>query len=218
MEAMKKALAFPMYAAAAWLLWVFTLQTSPTAMAALLGAAVILALAAWLYGAGQRRQAEGSRASVPIYAATALAGVAAVALAFGGASAPMAAAQGQAQTSASALPSQAFSPQALADLQAQGRPVLVDFTAAWCVTCQVNERVALSGSRVAAAFRRVGGVYMKADWTRSDPQISRALAEHGRAGVPLYLVYPRGGGQPEVMGQVLTEGAVIAAMDRAARS
>ena len=94
--------------------------------------------------------------------------------------------------------------------------MLVNFTAAWCVTCQVNEGAALSSAEVAGALTKVKGVYLKGDWTRPDPAIAAALAEHGRAGVPLYLVYPAGGGEPEVLPQLLTPGIVKAALERAA--
>jgi thiol:disulfide interchange protein DsbD len=93
----------------------------------------------------------------------------------------------------------------------------VDFTAAWCITCQVNEKVALSSPQVARAFSKANAAYLKADWTRKDAAIAGALAEQGRAGVPLYLVYGTGGAAPRVLPQLLTEGTVIAAIDKAAR-
>ena len=95
--------------------------------------------------------------------------------------------------------------------------MLVNFTAAWCVTCQVNERVALSRKAVADAFAKNQVVYLKADWTNRDATIAPTLAEHGRAGVPLYLVYGTDRRRPPaVLPQLLTEGAVIAALEKAA--
>ena len=114
-------------------------------------------------------------------------------------------------------PTQPFSPQRLADLRGQGKAVFVNFTAAWCITCQVNERVALSGARVAKAFAGSGVIYLKADWTRRDADIARALSEHGRAGVPLYLVYGAGGGAPKVLPQLLTQDLVVRALKDASR-
>jgi thiol:disulfide interchange protein DsbD len=213
MEALKKALAFPMYGAAAWLLYVLTLQAGTTAMAALLAAAVILALAAWLYGAAQRAQLGGKR-PFAVYGLSALALAAAIACAVGGVEAGAAPATAAA-TSAS-LPEQPYSPDRLAALRAEGRPVFVDFTAAWCITCQVNERTSLTTSEVLSAFKRTNAVYLKADWTRRDASIAEALAEHGRAGVPLYLVYGKDGGEAQVLPQILTSGAVVAALDKAA--
>jgi thiol:disulfide interchange protein DsbD len=94
--------------------------------------------------------------------------------------------------------------------------VFVNFTAAWCVTCQVNERVALSSRRLAKAFKRAGVVYLIGDWTNRNAVIAAALAKHGRAGVPLYLMYGQGGGDPVVLPQILTEGMVEDAVRKAA--
>jgi thiol:disulfide interchange protein len=111
------------------------------------------------------------------------------------------------------VPFEAWSPQRLAELRAQGRPAFVNFTAAWCVTCQVNEQVALSTQEVAGAFQRTGAVYLKADWTNRDAAIARELEAHGRAGVPLYLYYPAGGAEPRVLPQLLTPGLGVEALE-----
>ncbi|MBX6374945.1 MAG: thioredoxin family protein, partial [Acetobacteraceae bacterium] len=103
----------------------------------------------------------------------------------------------------------------LAALRAEGRPVFVNATAAWCITCQVNERVALRSAAVREAFAAGRVAYLKADWTRGDPAISALLRAHGREGVPLYLLYPAGGGAPEILPQILTEGIVLRALTAA---
>jgi thiol:disulfide interchange protein DsbD len=96
----------------------------------------------------------------------------------------------------------------------------VNFTAAWCITCLVNERVALRSPEVAAAFARKGVVYLKADWTNRDPEIAGVLASLGRNGVPLYVLYPpaaagsSSGGEPAVLPQILTEGLIIEAIEK----
>ena len=96
-----------------------------------------------------------------------------------------------------------YSAEKVAALTAAGKPVFVDFTAAWCVTCQVNERVVLAREDVIAAFRDRGVTLVRADWTRRDPEIARALAALGRSGVPAYVLY-RPGGAPELLPELLT--------------
>jgi thiol:disulfide interchange protein DsbD len=169
-----------------------------------LACAVVLALAAWLAGAGQRR-ASGGRGLLAAAAALA-------ALALAVALAPPYAEATTTTAAASGAEAEAYSPARLAELRAAGRPVFVDYTAAWCVSCQVNERVALSTPKVREAFRRGDVAFLKADWTRRDPQIAADLARFGRAGVPLYLLYPAAGGAPRVLPSILTEGLVLKAL------
>lgn len=209
MEVFKKALAFPMYAAAGWLVWVLAQQTGPDGLARLLAAAVVVALAAWLAGFAERRAALGRGGHVLGLSAAALAVLALAGVVYPAYGTP--AASGGAAERAD-LPSEPYSPQTLAALQAQGKPVFVNYTAAWCVSCQVNDRVALSTAKVADAFRRDGAVYMKADWTNRNAAIAADLARFGRAGVPLYIVYGAGGGPPQVLPSILTEGVVLKAL------
>jgi thiol:disulfide interchange protein len=218
MDGLRKGLAFPMYATAAWLLWVASQQVGVLGLAGLLAAGVLAAFAAWLYGAAQRRRLAGgsSRATFAVTAVSALLALSAAAWAVVDGGAVQAQAAGAAASPAE-LPSQPFSPDRLAALRAQGRPVFVNFTAAWCVTCQVNDRVALSGASVVEAFRAAGVVYLKGDWTNRDAVVARALTEHGRAGVPLYLMYGAGGAEPQVLPQILTPGIVRDAVAKAAK-
>ena len=205
MDSLKKVLAFPMYGAAAWLVWVLTKQASADALAALLAAGVVIAFAAWLFGVAQKQQMTGTRRPAVVYGLSLVAAIGALVLVATGMATP---------TEAAAEP---FTPQRLSELRAQGTPVFVNFTAAWCITCQVNERVALSGDKVARAFARDKAVYLTADWTRRDATIAQVLAEHGRAGVPLYLVYGAGEADPKVLPQILTPSLVVDALDKAAR-
>lgn len=222
MDTLKHVLAFPMYGTAAWLLWVFTLQAGSGALAALLAAAVLAGLCAWLIGAAQRAALSGIKGFLLRFSAAVAAGLAIACLTAGALQhAPAAAvADGGAAPSEAGgreAPSQPFTPEKLADLRAQGKPVFVNFTAAWCVTCQVNERLALGAGSVAKALADTGTVYLKADWTNHDGAIAKMLADHGRAGVPLYLVYGAGGGDPVVLPQLLTPGSVVAAIKAAAK-
>jgi thiol:disulfide interchange protein len=217
MDTLRHVLAFPMYGTAAWLLWVFTLQAGSGALASLLAASVLVGLFAWLIGTTQRV----GKPLVPGVFAMIAAGLAVACLVFGAKQTAPAAAEPAAATASAApgaeAPSQPYTPQKLADLRAQGKPVFVNFTAAWCVTCQVNERLALGAGSVAKAIKDTGTTYLIADWTNHDSAIAKMLADHGRAGVPLYLVYGAGGGDPVVLPQLLTPGAVVAALRAAAK-
>ncbi|HEX5378243.1 MAG TPA: thioredoxin family protein [Phenylobacterium sp.] len=213
MEGFRKLMAFPMYGTAAWLAWVLAVQSGSDALARLFAAAVVLALAAWILGVAQRQQAAGGR---PLVAG--VTGAVLLVVAVLGASwpnYPEAATGPASQAQGSDIPYEPYSPEKLAEAQAAGKPVFINFTAAWCVTCQVNEKVAFSTKAAAEAFRTSGAVYLKADWTRRDAAIADELARHGRAGVPLYLVYGTRGGEPAVLPQVLT-GDIVARALRAA--
>ncbi len=105
----------------------------------------------------------------------------------------------------------------MAALQAEGKPVFVNFTASWCITCQVNDKAALSTRAVRDTLARTGVTYMIADSTNYDASIEKALAGFGRAGLPLYIVYPAAGGQPQILPQILTPAIVIDALERAVK-
>ncbi|MEI9891410.1 MAG: thioredoxin family protein [Caulobacteraceae bacterium] len=168
----------------------------------MLAAAVLAGFCAWLLGAAQAQTS--GKPLIPGIAAVVAAGLAIACLVTGAREtapgAQTASTQAGSGEAAPAAPgkeadSEPFSTQKLADLRAQGKPVFVNFTAAWCVTCQVNERLALGSSTVAKALADTGAVYLKADWTNHDSEIAKLLAQHGRAGVPLYLVYGASGGR-----------------------
>ncbi len=213
MDTLRRALAFPMYAAVAWLVWVLAQQTGPAGLAYALAGGVLAAFAAWLWGRAQ------SHPPAPIVKAlAALLAVGAIALT-GLLALEKPPSAGAAASGATAeVPYEAWSPERVAELRAEGRPVFVNFTAAWCVTCQVNERTSLGAKTVADALSRNNAVYLKGDWTNRDGAIAAALAEHGRAGVPLYLVYGADGAEPVILPQLLTEGLVAEALDKAAAS
>ena len=102
-----------------------------------------------------------------------------------------------------------FSEVHLASARASGKPVFVWMTADWCITCKVNESAAIEREATAAAFSKAGVTVLRGDWTRRDPAITRYLTAHGAAGVPFYQWYPPGGGAPEQLPQVLTEGMLV---------
>ena len=215
MEGLRKVLAFPMYGAAGWLAWVYAEQAGPEGLPRLFAAALAASFAAFCWGVAQRAE----RPLTPrLVSAAAIAG--AVAAVAGAVAAPAA--------TASAIPTpsgapglaaaQPWSAARVEALRAQGHPVFVDFTAAWCVTCQVNERTTLAARQVSDAFARTGAVYLKADWTRPDPAINAALSAQGRSGVPLYLVYAPSRAAPVILPQVLTPDAVVSALTAASHT
>ena len=203
MDRLKQALAFPMYAAAAWLVWVLAEQAGSPALLVVLGGGVLIGFAAWAIGLAQ--QSGGRIARTAGVAAV----IGALALLPGLHVAPR---------TAAAAPShgEAWSEARLAALRAEGRPVFVNLTAAWCITCKVNERIALATEGVQRAFAERNIAYLTGDWTRGDPAITAVLRTHRRDGVPLYLFYPAGGGAPRILPQILTEGIVLQAIDQPA--
>jgi thiol:disulfide interchange protein DsbD len=213
METLKQALAFPMYATAAYLVWVIAQQAGPSALAATLIAAVLLGFAAWSYGRTQGPVGVAARWASRGAAVLALGTVLGAAWSVSGERAA-----DSSQSAASRDGWEAYSPQRLEALRAAGQPVFVNLTAAWCITCLANERVALSTDQVEAAFIGAGIVRLKGDWTRRDERITELLTAHGRSGVPLYLFYPAGrGSQAVVLPQLLTPQTVLAAIDSAAQ-
>ena len=207
METLKQALAFPMFAAAAWLVWVLSVQTGSAGVALVLGGLVLLAFGLWL---GERTRGLHSARRRWGLAATSVALVAALYL--GVATDRLAVPTlSEGEQSASGLASEPYSPERLGAARDERRPVFVNMTAAWCITCLVNERVALSTSDLARTFADSGVLYLKGDWTNRDPAITAYLADHGRNGVPLYVFYPPDG-DPQVLPQILTEDMVLRAL------
>ena len=196
---LKQFLAFPMYGAAAWLAWVLAQEAGPNGVVLLLSAMVALALAAWLWGVTRdmpgRGRGVGAATALAIliaalYGLTTLSGTPAPAIA----------------TGASA---DSFTNAKLAELRASGRPVFVDATAAWCITCLVNEKAVLSRASVKDVFTKRHIAYLVADWTNRNAAITKLLDANGRSGVPLYLYYPSGADKPVVLPQILTEAGVL---------
>jgi thiol:disulfide interchange protein DsbD len=206
MTRLRQVLAFPLYASVAWLIWVVSQQTASSGVAVALGGLVVIGFAAWLYQASRGARTTWRRVAT----------VAVAALAVGaGALGPLTGAVSTVPPAAHADGWEPFSAARLDELRGAGRPVFVNVTAAWCLTCLVNERVALRSSAVTGALARKGVATLKADWTNRDPAITRVLGSFGRNGVPLYLLYPaRATGQPTVLPQILSEGAVIDALDK----
>lgn len=208
MERVKQGLAFPMYAAAVWLAWVLAQQAGPHAVAAALGGMVAIAFAAWVFDATRGHARAGVQRS-----GAGLALLAVTAALLGGQTGLRAQPAPPVQQPAMGKPShgaEPYSAERLQSLRRQGQPVFLNLTAAWCITCLVNERVALSDASVQQAFERAGIHYLKGDWTNEDAQITRKLGEFGRSGVPLYVYYPaHADADPVVLPQILTPKMVL---------
>ncbi|WP_049623111.1 protein-disulfide reductase DsbD family protein [Frateuria defendens] len=204
METLKQVLAFPMYLAAAWLAWVLANQRGADAVGLLLVAAVLLAMLLWWF---ERSRARGVASRVLVAVLALL--VAAPLYYLAKLPRPAQAAVAQAGTVA-------YSPQKLAELRRAGTPVLVDMTADWCVTCKANEHTVLDTDAFRALLKRTGAVYMKGDWTDEDPAITAFLQQYHTPGVPLYVVFPKNGGEGQQLPTVLTSSLVEEALTRAA--
>lgn len=204
METLKQLLAFPLYATVAWLIWVLSFQVSATGLLAALSAPVLIAFAAWAIHVSQGQGSISARFLQGLAAAS-VAGVVALAVMINFDRST------NTQSAASKAPFEAFSQQKLDALLASGQPVFVNMTAAWCITCLVNERTALSSDPVRDVFAGKRIAYLKGDWTNRNPEITRLLERFGRSGVPLYVLYRRGS-EPVVLPQILTQSLVLDAL------
>ena len=211
METLRQALSFPMFATSIWLIWVFGQQAGVSGMTLLLVGLLGVGLAAWIVGRwNAHRITFRQRLVTRTLALLLVAGGVASVLAGAQSSAIVgASASGPTQASASSTAWQSWSPQTVDRLRSEGRPVFVDFTAAWCLTCQVNKRTTLSAASVEQAFSEKNVALLRADWTNRDSTITRALESHGRSGVPLYVLYPGDGSNPRLLPEVLSPSIVL---------
>jgi thiol:disulfide interchange protein DsbD len=196
MATFKTVMAFPMLATVVWLAWILGQQTGIDGVTALLAVLVALAFVLWAWG----------RADASPVARAAWTGSAALLLAVTLAWALPSWREAQASTSVPAADErwQPWSTARVAALQAEGRTVFVDFTAAWCVTCQVNKRAVLTDATLLAEFDVKRVALLRADWTRRDAAISAELTRLGRSGVPVYAVYKPGQQGPTLLPEILT--------------
>lgn len=204
MEVLKQAVAVPIFATVIWLVWVFTQIAGTNALIGLLAAFLLLAIAGWVLGRWPGRTGTSAVAVLVVVAAVAVPVWAVRNL--GSARPAQAATAGKSGW-------QPYSPDLVAQLRSQGKPVFVDFTASWCLSCQVNERVILDSAAVQQHLHDSGVALVRADWTNQDADITKALAALGRSGVPTYAIYPADpNAPPHVLPEVLTQGIVIDAL------
>jgi thiol:disulfide interchange protein DsbD len=205
----KQALAFPMYGACIWLVWVLAQQVGVDGLAWTLIGLLLIGFSSWLVGVGQTGPVRTRLVTRGLATAAVFTAMMMLAMM----PAPNA---GAVRQQAAGLVWKKFSPAELDSVRAAGNPVMVDITAAWCVSCLVNDATVLSSSEFAQLVKRNHLALLRGDWTKSDPEITRYLESFNRAGVPLYVLYPSisASREPTVLPQILTKEGVAAAIER----
>ena len=207
---LKQFMGFLLVATVIWLVWVFGLQKGNDAVIVLLISLLISALAAWVYGNwGMIYIKPAKRYSAQAISVLLIA----VSIYFGITNSSDAAAQNNIINNSSYIDWQKYDKQKVDSLLINGKPVFIDFTAAWCLSCQVNERVALNNKEVADKFKELGITTFKGDWTNKDEEITKALASYGRNSVPLYILYDGENAEPKKLPEILTKSIVLDALN-----
>ncbi len=211
MESFKQFMGFLLMGSVVWLLWVLGLEVGVDGLALMLGMLVLIGLGGWIWGRwGSLTQTPAIRriamaTSLLIIVGSTVFGVRTIHQLPPAANA----ATSPTETKSGGIRWEPFSRARVEELRRAGKPVFVDFTAAWCLSCKANEKVALGAEAVQQEIERRGIVMVKADWTNRDEEITRTLAEFGRSGVPLYVFYPANGGEPKVLPEVITPGLIL---------
>lgn len=204
MNHLKQLMAFAMWATVIWLLWTLSFQINFTQVASVMVSLLMLSLLLWLKQEGVLKNKRFVQAAI-IFGLIGLS----LWLAFGGLSSQPSLAGGDANKKAMSSPWQPFSPLRLDELLQAKKAVFIDFTAAWCITCQVNKQTTLEREEVLKHFEAEDIQLLRADWTKRDPEITRMLQSYDRAGVPMYLFFSANGGEPIVLPEILSPALVI---------
>ncbi len=216
MDILKQAISVPIFGTVIWLTWVVAQAYGANLLVALLAIFLLLAIAGWFLGRWPAQRWATTVAGLILVAALVACITAPRGLSGGPSSAPtLPSSEGPAARSDTWQP---WSADAVQHALAEGQPVFVDFTASWCLSCQVNERVALDRPEVVQAFAAANVALFRADWTRADPAITQALTDLGRSGVPVYALYTPGQSEPQLLPQVLTPGIVTDALSKLRKS
>jgi thiol:disulfide interchange protein DsbD len=206
MEVLRQAVSVPIFGTVIWLAWVLANAYGAAVLAALLAGFLLIAIAGWFLGRWPAQRWS------TIMAALILVGFIAMST-----WAPKTLAVASTPSASQEHAWQPWSPDLVSRYQSQGRPVFVDFTASWCLSCQVNERVALTTPEVRKAFLDANVALLRADWTQHDEAIAQTLASLGRNGVPVYALYVPGEASPRLLPEVLTPGIVTDALNKLPR-
>ena len=213
MERAKQVLAFPMYAAAIWLVWVLVQQAGVNSIVIALGGMLLIAVAAWLYDSTLLSSTGVRNAGTASALALLLLVLVISYVGINSSSANVVNATTNSANKTAEKNWEPYSEARLNELLREGKPVFLNFTASWCISCLVNERVALSDAKVKETFKQEGITYLKGDWTNRDLAITQFLQKFNRSGVPLYVFYPAGkSDQPAELPQILTPDMVISAV------
>jgi thiol:disulfide interchange protein DsbD len=196
MQTLKQIMAFPMWASALWLAWVLSSQVDMQSVFAVLLGALLIALGLWLLEKTQNSASILRRLTLIFSLGLMIFSIWLLPI-----------------TSDNNSPNlkneeNAFSVQKLNSLRSEQKMVFLNFTADWCITCKVNEAIALNQDKVKKVLDEKNIIYLKADWTRKDPEIASMLASYGRTGVPLYLLFPSQG-DPIILPELLTEDLLL---------
>ncbi len=211
MESFKQFMGFLLMATVLWLLWVFSLQVGAEGLLILLAAFIIVSIGGWIFGRwGNIAKPKPTRVKAIIL--TALFIIGGVVFAFKYIDTNVTVNQTLEKGN---IEWQKFTPELLSKSLKEGKPVFIDFTAAWCLSCQVNEKVAFGSEDVQNAFKKLGVVMLKADWTNSDAIITKELAKFGRNSVPLYVLYSgKQNEEPQILPEIITPGIVLNALEK----
>ena len=206
MERLKQFFAFPLFLTAIWLVWVFGTLTDLNLVALLAVSLVLIAFGIWLLNI----LPEGGKGRL-------IGRLLGVVILLFGVGTPIVLAMSSNEPVAYDYDGD-WSPDRVRELQSDGKGVFIDFTASWCITCQVNKKTTLFTKAVQSSFEDNNVEFLVADWTKRDDVIGAELARHGRAGVPLYLYYPKGATEPVVLPQILTPDVVVSAVSSSSRN
>jgi len=213
METFKQVMSFPMFATCIWLIWLMVAHVGNDGLIMVLGGLLVVAIGAWVYGRWSTpvKPVRTRRVSTIVAAVIAVIGVWMLM--------PSEEATSAVATEEAGGPDkygvfwENFSPELVASARQEGKPVFIDFTAKWCLTCKANKAVVFASSEVKNRFDELGVVMVKADWTKRNPVITDALEEFGRSGVPLYVLYDGKSDKPKILPELLNPGIVLDALE-----